>query len=68
MPGYAIINGFVSFQIKKGLNFNLNVNNLTNTIGITESEEGSITEGQVNYIRARSIAGRSIVAGIVLNF
>jgi|GEM_PF-39127 len=68
MPGYAIINGFVSFQIKKGLNFNLNVNNLTNTIGITESEEGSITEGQVNYLRARSIAGRSIVAGIVLNF
>jgi len=29
-------------------------------IGISESEKGSITEGQINYLRARSITGRSV--------
>jgi outer membrane receptor protein involved in Fe transport len=68
MPGYTILNAFAAVQIKKGLQLTVSVNNLTNTIGITESEEGSITEGQVNYVRARSISGRSIVAGVTLNF
>ncbi|MFK7954444.1 MAG: TonB-dependent receptor [Ekhidna sp.] len=68
MPGYAIVNAYVAAQLSKGLVFSLNANNLTNTIGITESEEGSIVEGSTNYIRARSIAGRSIVASLNLTF
>lgn len=68
LPGYAIFNVFASFKVAKNIDFNLSVNNLTNTMGITESEEGSITEGAVNYVRARSIMGRSIVAGVRLNF
>ncbi len=68
MPGYIIINAYVTAQISQGLSFSINANNLANTIGITESEEGVITEGQVNYLRARSISGRSIVATLALNF
>ena len=60
MPGYMAVNGFVSFGITKGLSLSINGNNLLDTIGITESEEGAITEGQINYLRARSITGRSV--------
>ncbi|MFK7973049.1 MAG: TonB-dependent receptor [Bacteroidia bacterium] len=68
MPGYLIVNGFVNIGIANGLSLSLNANNLFNAIGITESEEGSITEGQVNYLRARSITGRSISGSIRYNF
>ncbi len=68
MPGYMIVNAYVAAQLSQGLVFSLNANNLTNTIGITESEEGAITENATNYIRARSIAGRSIVASLNLTF
>ncbi|SNS73093.1 Outer membrane receptor proteins, mostly Fe transport [Ekhidna lutea] len=68
MPGYMIVNAYVAAQLSQGLVFSLNANNLTNTIGITESEEGSITENATNYIRARSIAGRSIMASLNLTF
>ena len=59
MPGYAYVNMFAKATITKGFSVSLNVNNLFDTIGITESEEGSIVEGQTNYVRARSISGRS---------
>lgn len=68
MPGYVIVNGFVNIGIAKGLTLSLNANNLLDTIGITESEEGAITEGQVNYLRARSITGRSISGTVRYNF
>ncbi len=68
MPGYAVINAYVSASITKNLVLSFNVNNLTNTIGITESEEGSIVNGQTNYLRARSITGRSMNASLFLNF
>ena len=68
MPGYNIVNAFVTLAVTDGFTFSLNANNLTNTIGITESEEGSITEGQVNYIRARSISGRTLSATLRFKF
>lgn len=68
MPGYAALNGFILFGITKGLSISINGNNLLDSIGITESEEGSITEGQVNYLRARSITGRSISGTIRYQF
>lgn len=68
MPGYLIVNGFVNVNLTKGFSLGLNANNLLNTIGITESEEGSITEGQVNYIRARSITGRSVSGTVRYTF
>ena len=68
MPGYMVLNGFVVFGITDKLSLGINANNLLDAIGITESEEGSITENQVNYIRARSITGRSISASVRFNF
>ncbi|MDD3721764.1 MAG: TonB-dependent receptor [Lutibacter sp.] len=68
MPGYAYVNMFGKITITKGFTVSLNVNNLFDTIGITESEEGSITEGQVNYVRARSISGRSSSLTFAYNF
>ncbi len=68
MPGYMIVNAYVSAKLSKGLLFSINANNLTNTIGITESEEGSITDGATNYLRARSIMGRTLVASLNLTF
>jgi outer membrane receptor protein involved in Fe transport len=59
MPGYAYVNGFAEFNIIDNLFLSLNVNNLFNVIGVTESEEGSIVPNQDNIVRARSITGRS---------
>ncbi len=68
MPAYTITNAYVSFALSKSLNFSLNANNILNTLGITESEEGSIVENQANIIRARSIMGRSVSATLRLVF
>jgi outer membrane receptor protein involved in Fe transport len=68
LPGYAIVNAFVNVGITNGLVASLNVNNLTNTLGITESEEGSIIENTNNILRVRSIFGRTISATIRYNF
>ena len=68
MPGFAIVNSFVNVGITKNLNANLSVNNLFDSIGITESEEGSIVENQVNIIRARALPGRSMSLGLTYSF
>jgi len=60
MPGFMMLNLFASARLSDGLSLTLNGNNLLDTIGITESEEGSIVENQVNFIRARSIVGRNM--------
>ncbi|WP_414672779.1 MULTISPECIES: TonB-dependent receptor [Kordiimonas] len=59
MPGYTQVNAFAGYQIVDGLTLSLNVNNLFDAVGLTESEEGSIVEGVDNVIRARSINGRT---------
>ncbi|GLB48510.1 TonB-dependent receptor [Neptunitalea lumnitzerae] len=59
MPGYAYVNPFVRFQLIEGLTASVNVNNVFDTIGITEVEEGSITENTNNIVRARAINGRT---------
>jgi outer membrane receptor protein involved in Fe transport len=68
MPGYAYVNAFINFAINKSMTWSFNGNNLFNQIGITEAEEGSITEGQNNIIRGRSIAGRSITSTLRITF
>ncbi|WP_276975848.1 TonB-dependent receptor [Flavobacterium filum] len=59
MPGYVYFNPFVNIELTKGLTASLNVNNVFDTIGITEVEEGSIVENTDNIVRARSINGRT---------
>jgi outer membrane receptor protein involved in Fe transport len=59
IDGYTYANVFVDFALAQNLNVLLSINNITDEIGITEKEGGSsIVNGQ-EYIRARSIAGRS---------
>lgn len=55
--GYTQVNGFVNYDLSENLNIALNVNNLFDTVGITEAEEGSVPEN--NIIRARTINGRT---------
>jgi outer membrane receptor protein involved in Fe transport len=68
MPGYAVVNLFANFALTKSLMFGLSGNNLLNTLGVTEAEEGSIVPNQINIIRGRSIYGRSFNASLRLNF
>ena len=63
-----MLNLFVNAQLTEGLNLSLSGNNLLDTIGITEMEEGAIVENQVNYVRARTITGRSTALTLRYNF
>ncbi len=68
MNGFVVVNGFVEAGLTKGLSVNISGNNIFNTLAITESEEGSITENTVNYVRARSLTGRSISMALSYRF
>jgi outer membrane receptor protein involved in Fe transport len=68
MPGYAVVNLFANFAVTKSIMFGLSGNNLLNTIGVTEAEEGSITPDATNIVRGRSIYGRSVNASVHFNF
>lgn len=68
LPGFLIVSSFINYEIAKNLNVNLSANNIFDSLGITESEEGSITEGQTNYLRVRPVPGRSISLGLGYNF
>lgn len=68
MNGFVIVNAFVEVGITKGLSVNLSGNNLLDTLAITESEEGNITDNAVNYVRARPMPGRSISMALSYKF
>jgi outer membrane receptor protein involved in Fe transport len=68
MKGFLIVNAFVEVGITKGLSINLSANNLFDTLAITESEEGNITDNTVNYVRARPMPGRSISTALSYRF
>ncbi|MEY5008155.1 MAG: hypothetical protein RL764_1471 [Pseudomonadota bacterium] len=67
-PGYTQVNAFISHRPIDRVELSLNANNLFNVTGITEAEEGSITANTNNYIRARSINGRTVSASIRFDF
>ncbi|MEL6616320.1 MAG: TonB-dependent receptor, partial [Bacteroidota bacterium] len=66
LPGFAILNAFAEANITPTLSIGLAANNLFDSIGITESEEGAIPGN--GYIRARSISGRSVSASLRYGF
>ncbi|HQF47917.1 MAG TPA: TonB-dependent receptor [Flavobacterium alvei] len=68
MNGFVIVNAFVEVGITKGLSVNLSGNNLFDTLAITESEEGNITDNTVNYVRARPMPGRSLSMALSYKF
>ena len=69
-PGYAYINFLGKVGLTKGLSLALNVNNLFDTVGITEVEgqDGVAINGTDRYVRARSITGRSTSLSLKYSF
>ncbi len=70
LPGFAYVNAFAGYDITKGLSVRLNVNNLLNTFGITEMEQGGsgFTDGATNYLFGRPITGRATNFSVIYNF
>lgn len=68
LPAYVYVNPFVNYRFAKQWSASLNANNVFNAMGFTEAEDASITAGQSNIVRARSITGRSISASVLFNF
>ncbi len=59
LDGYIYANLFVDFALADSLRLQFSVNNITDEIGVTEKEGGSHMVNGNEYIRARSIAGRT---------
>ena len=57
MPGYVYVNPFASYRLARGLTLSLAINNVFDTFGLSESEEGSMPASGI--IRARGITGRT---------
>ncbi|WGM48018.1 Vitamin B12 transporter BtuB [Brevundimonas sp. NIBR10] len=66
LPGYVIVNPFASYDLTEDLSLSLNVNNVFDEFAVTESEEGSITAGAANVLRARTLNGRT--ASVTLRY
>ncbi len=66
LPGFTQVNAFASLNVADNASIFLNANNLFDVAGFTEAEEGSIPGNGV--VRARSINGRTVQAGVRFNF
>ncbi|MFC4292467.1 TonB-dependent receptor domain-containing protein [Sphingorhabdus arenilitoris] len=66
LPAFTQVNAFLSVRPTQRVQLSLNANNLFNTTGFTEAEEGSIPANGI--VRARSINGRTISAAIKFDF
>jgi outer membrane receptor protein involved in Fe transport len=66
LPAFTQVNAFLNVRPIDKVQISLNANNLFNTRGFTESEEGSIPANGI--VRARSINGRTISASVKLDF
>ncbi|MBD3906060.1 TonB-dependent receptor [Chryseobacterium sp. Ch-15] len=67
MPGYVIVNPYISYRLLKNLTVNVNANNVFNSLAITEAEEGTL-EGTNGIIRARTLPGRTFGASVKFDF
>lgn len=66
LPSFTQVNAFLAVRPIERVLLSVNANNLFNTIGFTEAEEGSIPANGI--VRARSINGRTISASLRLDF
>jgi outer membrane receptor protein involved in Fe transport len=66
LPAFTQVNAFVAFRPIERIEVGLNAQNLFNATGFTEAEEGSIPANGI--VRARSIAGRTVVASVRFDF
>ena len=69
MPGYAYFNLIAKIGLTEGLSLGFNVNNLFDSVGITEVEgNGDGAFGSDRLVRARSISGRSSTVSLQYKF
>jgi outer membrane receptor protein involved in Fe transport len=71
MPGYVTTNVFATYRFNEALSVSFNVNNLTDEVGLTEGENAAVGAPEPftnEYVRMRSISGRSAVASVKYNF
>ena len=66
LPAFAQVNAFLAFRPIERIEVGLNAQNLFDTTGYTEAEEGSIPANGI--VRARSIAGRTVLASVRFDF
>lgn len=66
LPGFAQVNAFLAFRPIERIEVGLNATNLFNATGFTEAEEGAIPANEI--VRARSIAGRTVLASVRFDF
>lgn len=66
MPAYTVVNAYLTVRPMERVAVSLNANNLFDTAGYTEAEEGSIPANGI--VRARSINGRTILASLRYDF
>lgn len=66
LPGFTQVNAFASFKATDQIELLVNANNLFDTTGFTEAEEGAIPAN--GFVRARSINGRSISGSVRFTF
>ncbi|KEO86522.1 TonB-dependent receptor [Erythrobacter sp. JL475] len=66
LPAFAQVNAFLAVRPIDRVEIGLNAQNLFNVSGFTEAEEGSIPGNGI--VRARSIAGRTVLASVRFDF
>jgi len=66
LPAFAQVNAFLAVRPIDRVEIGLNAANLFNATGFTEAEEGSIPANGI--VRARSIAGRTVLASVRFDF
>jgi len=66
LPGFTAVNAFVNLRPADGITLSINANNVFDTKGFTEAEEGSIPANGI--VRARSINGRTLSASVRFDF
>lgn len=74
MPGFNVVSAFLNVDLTDRTSFSLNANNLFDTVGFTEAENGRVFNalnpgsGTNDVIVARSITGRTISASLTYRF
>lgn len=66
MPGFTTVDAFLQLRPIKGVRMTLNANNLFNTIGIFEVNQGAVPANGIGF--ARSINGRTIAGSLRFDF
>lgn len=68
LPAYMTLNGFAAYRFTPDLTLSVNVNNLMDTLGWTEGEEGAMPGGALPIARLRTLPGRTASMSLTYSF